>query len=408
MNSIPAYEREPYQTSLEVEILATGEDSGATGRAFAVLDDTVLFPEGGGQPADHGHLGSIAVLDVRRVGGEIRHYLAAPAAAGPATLHLDWRRRFDHMQQHTAQHLVTAVAVRLHGWRTTSFHLQPEVCDVELDAGSTEPRQLEALEEAVNAEVRAARPVTARRVSPDEVPRLEVRSRGLPAGHRGDVRLVEIEGVDLNTCGGTHLRSTAEIETVKLLGAEPARGGTRLRWIAGGRVRRRLAQDEARLAELRRLLDTADDKLVSVAGLKLEQLKQASRDAKWLTGRLAESAADALVSRHETVAAEHFDGVGAGFLKQVALRFSNSAHPGAALLTAAGAKGSFFVVAAGSECGLDVQRAGRRVAAALDARGGGSGRVFQGKAESLARRSEALEVLMRSTATGAPIDDIVL
>lgn len=398
MKSIPAYEREPYRASLEVEILATGEEPGGGGRTFAVLDDTVLFPEGGGQPADHGRLGSIAVLDVQRAGGEIRHYLAAPVAAGPATLELDWRRRFDHMQQHTAQHLITAVAQRLHGWRTTSFHLQPEVCDVELDAGSAAPAhrgggRLEALEEAINAEVRAARPVTARRVSPEEYARLGVRSRGLPEGHRGDIRLVEIEGIDLNTCGGTHLCSTAELETVKLLGAEPARGGTRLRWIAGGRVRRRLGVDEARLAELRGLLDSADDTLAAVVGLKLDQLKQVSRDAKQLTGKLAEAAADALVRRPDTVTAEHFDGVDAGFLKHVAFRFSNAAHSGAALLTASGDKGSFFAVAAGSECGLDVQQAGRRVAAVLDARGGGSGRMFQGKTDSLARRSEALEVL---------------
>jgi Ser-tRNA(Ala) deacylase AlaX len=378
MNPIPAYERDPYLTSLEVEVLATGED----GRAFAVFDDTLLYPEGGGQPADQGRLGKVAVLDVQRVDGEIRHYLDGAAAPGPATLRLDWRRRFDHMQQHTAQHLLTAVAERLHGWRTTSFHLQPEVCDVELDTVAAEPQQLQALEDEVAAEVRAARPVTWRRVSPDEYERLAVRSRGLPAGHRGDVRLVEIAGVDVNTCGGTHLRSTAEIESVKLLGAEPARGGLRLRWIAGGRVRRRLDRAEEILAELRKLFGAADDELVSIAGLKLDQLQEASRHARWLTGKLAESAAEALAGRREAIVAEHFDGVDAGFLKQVAQRFSTLAHAGAALLTAGTDKGSFFAVAAGAESDLDVQEAGRRVAAVLDGRGGGSGRIFQGKADS--------------------------
>ncbi len=392
MTPIPVYEREPYLTSLEVQIVTTGEEAGSGG-PFAVLDDTILYPEGGGQPADHGLLGAVAVTDVQRVDGEVRHYLAAAVAPGSAVLELDWRRRFDHMQQHTAQHLITAVAQRLHGWKTTSFHLQPEVCDVELDAGAAEPAELEKLENAVAAEIRANRPVNTSRVTLEEYERLEVRSRGLPAGHRGDIRLVEIQGVDLNTCGGTHLRSTAEIEVVKLLGAEPARGGIRLRWIAGARVRRRLERDERTLAELRKLFGAADDELVTVAGLKLDQLQQTSRNVKWLTGQLAESAAEALAGRDQALTAEHFDGVDAGFLRQVAQRFSAADHAGMALLTATGDKGSFFVVAAGTECDLDVQEAGRRIATVLDARGGGSGRVFQGKTESLERLSEAVEAL---------------
>ncbi|MCM3876325.1 MAG: alanyl-tRNA editing protein, partial [Thermoanaerobaculia bacterium] len=109
----PAYEREPYRTSLETSILETGDDGG---RPWAVLGDTVCYPEGGGQPADHGVLNGIAVHDVQKAGasgdksgGQIRHYLAAPVAPGPARVQLDWERRFDHMQQHTGQHLLSAV-----------------------------------------------------------------------------------------------------------------------------------------------------------------------------------------------------------------------------------------------------------------------------------------------------------
>ena len=112
------------------------------------------------------------------------------------TVELDWARRFDHMQQHTAQHLLTAVAADRFGWPTTAFHLGEHVSDVELDVAAIDEEQLRSLENAVAAEVRAARPVTARRVSRDEYERTDVRSRGLPAGHAGDVRLVEIDGVD--------------------------------------------------------------------------------------------------------------------------------------------------------------------------------------------------------------------
>jgi len=124
------------------------------------------------------------------------------------------------MQQHTAQHLLTAVAADQFGWQTTAFHLGAHVSDIEVDVKSIGKSELRLLEETVAVEVRAARRISARRVSPDEYEQMEVRSRGLPPGHSGDVRLIEIEGIDLNTCGGTHCVSTAEIEAIALLGTE--------------------------------------------------------------------------------------------------------------------------------------------------------------------------------------------
>ncbi len=390
MSRIYAYEREPYRTELDAAVLTVGQEGN---RAFAVLDDTVLFPEGGGQPADHGRLGEVAVTDVQRVEGELRHYLAAPVAPGPVHLTLDWRRRFDHMQQHTAQHLLTAVALDRYGWRTTAFHLREAACDIELSAASLSAAELEALEEAVVAEIRADRPVRARRVEPEALQELAVRSRGLPAGHRGDVRLVEIEGIDTNTCGGTHVRAIGEIETIKLLGTESLRGGTRLHWLAGGRVRRRLGEHEARAAELRDAFSTGDAELTAVARLKLGQLKDLRRRQKMLEGRLAEAVAAQLAAHDDDVVEAHFDDADMGFLQQIARRFCRSQHAGAALLTAAGEAGAFFVVAAGGASSLDVSAAGPRVAAALEARGGGSGGIFQGKAQSLAGRGAALAAL---------------
>ncbi len=390
MSQIFAYEREPYRAELDVEVLETGEDGG---RPFAVTDDTILYPEGGGQPADHGRLGAVAVTDVQRAGGAVRHYLEAPAEKGPQSLTLDWPRRYDHMQQHTAQHLVTVIASDRFGWRTTSYHLRPEICDIELDVPSLPAADLETLEDLVVAEIRADRPITARRVPARELAGLDVRSRGLPGGHRGDVRLVEIAGLDLNTCGGTHVKSTGEIETLKLLGTESLRGGTRLAWIAGERVRRRLAAHEDRNAELRRLLDTADEKFVEVMALKLTQLRTTTRQKKALESRLAQAVTERLASQDGAVADVHFDDAGPGFLQQIARRFNASAHPGVVLLTATGDQGAFFVVAAGGDSRLDVQDVGRRVASVLEGRGGGSGGVFQGKAKSLKRRAAAVAAL---------------
>jgi Ser-tRNA(Ala) deacylase AlaX len=390
MEKIYRYEREPYRRELEVEVLEVGE---LEGRPFAVLDDTILYPEGGGQPSDRGRLGQAEVVEVQKTDDQLRHYLASPVATGPATLELDWERRYDHMQQHTAQHLLSSISLARFGWNTRSFHIGSENSDIELDIEPPAAHDLEALEEEVAAAVVAAHPITCRRVTREEYDKLDVRSRGLPAGHSGDIRLVEIEGVDLNTCGGTHLASTAEVETVKILRAEPLRGGCRLYWVAGKRVRRRLGRHEARNAELRSLFDTGDEELAPAAALKLEQLGLARRRVRELESELAGAVVDALLARGEPVVEAHFQAADGGFLHRTASELVERGGRCVALLTASGEKGDFFTVAVGKDSPVELAEVGPRVAELLSGRGGGSGQIFQGKAGSLAGRTAALALL---------------
>ncbi|WP_052571867.1 alanyl-tRNA editing protein [Geothrix fermentans] len=387
MDTLPAYERDPYATALETRVLRTGAEQG---RPFAILEDTILYPEGGGQPADRGTLNGTAVVDVQKRDGEIRHYLAAPVVEGPASLELDWPRRFDHMQQHTGQHLLTAVAQDRFQWETTAFHLGASICDIELSASSMSLRDMEQLEEKVADEIRAHREISARRVSPEAYKLEAVRSRGLPEGHTGDIRLIQIAGVDLNTCGGTHLRHTGEIEALKLLGTESIRGGTRLFYVAGRRARLRLDAHERRTAGLRALLGAPDEDLVSVLQGKLDQLQTAERRARKLEEELAEMQASALALRPEALVEAHFEDRDMAFLQKLA-RQVLAADPGKAVfLTAAAGGQGLFLLSAGEACGLDVPALGKAVAAILGAKGGGSGRTFQGKAPDLKARAGAL------------------
>ena len=390
MSEPAAYNRTPYSQQLEVTIVGTGSDERGS---YVVLDDTVLYPEGGGQPADHGRLGEVAIVDVQRVDGELRHYVEAPVAESCAQLSLDWERRFDHMQQHTAQHLLTAVAADEFGWQTTAFHLGGRTSDIELDVESLSDDDIERLEQRVMERVRADLPVTSRRVAPEDLESLGVRTRGLPAGHHGDVRLVEVEGVDLNTCGGTHVASTAEIESVKLLGTEPMRGGLRLHWLAGARVRTRLADHERRAAELRGLFEAADDEIFDLARAKLTRLKEAERELRQVRGRLAEEAATRLAAAGDPFIEAHFDGVDAGFLQRVGSGIAAAEEPRLALLTASNEKGDFFALAASTSCPCDLRLLGGEVAEILEGRGGGSAELFQGKAGSFKKRDNAVRLL---------------
>ena len=390
MTPIAAYERDPYLHSFETEVVGAGVDRD---RQFVVLADTILYPEGGGQPADRGRIGGAAVEDVRKAGDEIRHYLTDPPPTGRVRVELDWVRRFDHMQQHTGQHLLTALAQERFGWQTTAFHLGAQLSDIEVDAGAIASEQLAGLEEVVAAEIRAARPVTGRRVSPEEYARLPVRTRGLPEGHTGDIRLVEIAGIDLNTCGGTHLRSTAEIEALKLLGTEAMRGGSRIFYVAGGRLRRLLATHHERSARLRQIVGASDDELVAGVQARLDQLKEAQRAIRNLEEELAIETARAMAAGAEKVASAHWTSRDLPFLQRVAKEFTRLAPDRIGLFTAGDGEQGAFLLCAGEGAAIDLPRAGRTVAELLSGRGGGSGRVFQGKASALSRRTEALGYL---------------
>lgn len=386
--TLPAYERDPYLRELPTRVIETGT---VKGRHFVVLEDTILYPEGGGQPPDHGRIDDVGVVDVRKEDGAVRHFTERAVSEGPCVVTLDWTRRFDHMQQHTGQHLLSAVADAQFGWETTAFHLGPEVCDVELAVKDLSPEARVSLEEAVAREIRAARPVRPRRVSLEEYAALAVRSRGLPDGHEGDVRLIEIEGIDLNTCGGTHLTSTAELEAVALLSTESLRGGTRLFFAVGGRVRARLRDREAQAAGLRKILLAPDAGLVAAAEALSAKALLEAKNVERLTEQLAELVALELAGKPGSLVDWHGEGRDASFLSRVARTLSLTAKEKAAFLTTRNAAGVLFLVVAGDEMPADVPAMGRAAAEGLGGRGGGSGRLFQGKAPDLDGREAALK-----------------
>jgi alanyl-tRNA synthetase len=297
------------------------------------------------------------------------------------------------MQQHTGQHLLTAVAQDRFGWATAAFHLGPELCDIELNSPQITPQQRHGLEEAVMDEIVAARSVTVSWVTQEEYKALNVRSRGLPEGHLGDVRLVEIEGLDVNTCGGTHLASTSELGCVKLIGAEPAPGGTRLFFVFGKRVLDRLEAHEQRSHALRTLLGRPDDGLVAAVEQRLSFQKDLERSLRNADDELAALHAKSLAAEAGVLLARHFEDKDAAFLQKVIRPLLDADAGRTVFLTAEKDGGAFFALVAGSDCGADVPKLGREVAAILNGKGGGSGRQFQGKFTDLGRLGDARTAL---------------
>jgi alanyl-tRNA synthetase len=298
------------------------------------------------------------------------------------------------MQQHTGQHLLTAVAQDRFHWATTAFHLGVGVCDIELDAPLISSGELEQLEEAVAEEIRARREVTARWVTTEGYAQASVRSRGLPEGHSGDIRLVQIAGVDLNTCGGTHLRHTGEIEALKLLGTEGIRGGTRLFYVAGSRLRRRLGAHEQRNAALRGALGAPDEELIPALQIKLEQLLALERRTRKLEDQIADFQAAELAGRPGDLVDAHLEDRDMAFLQKLARGILATNPTKVVFLTSELGGQGLFLLSAGEGSSLDVPSAGKAIAALLGAKGGGAGKSFQGKAPSLTQRAEALSHLI--------------
>jgi alanyl-tRNA synthetase len=300
------------------------------------------------------------------------------------------------MQQHTGQHLLTAVAHDHFGWATTAFHLGPELCDIELDAPQITRQQRHELEEAVINEIIAARNIRTSWVTQENYKTLNVRSRGLPDGHQGDVRLVEIQGLDVNTCGGTHLASTSELECLKLLDTETIRSGTRLFFIFGKRLRDRMEAHEQRGYQLRTILGRPDNALVAAIEQRLAHEKDLERSLRHAEDELAALYAKFLIMEPETLLTHHFENKDAGFLQKIVRLLLELDNNRAVFVTAEKDGSAFFSLAAGSACEADIPKLGREATAVLNGKGGGSGRQFQGKFGNLSKLHEAIAVLRAS------------
>src|SRR5438132_1870999 len=210
------------------------------GRSAAILDRSAFYPEGGGQPADRGTLGGAAVVDVQEREGAVLHALDRALQPGEVEGIVDWQRRFDHMQQHHGQHLLSAAFERVLEAPTTSFHLGESTCTIDLDCSISRLNEvaLRSAEAAANETVWRDLPVVARDFGPEERSRLPLRKEPV----KGD-RVVLVEGVDASPCGGTHPSRTGEVGAIAVLGAQKwGAGKARVECVCGSRVLRLLAE----------------------------------------------------------------------------------------------------------------------------------------------------------------------
>jgi alanyl-tRNA synthetase len=238
------YYEDSHLRSFEAVLSSRREQDGAL---WVELDRTAFYPGGGGQPSDRGTIANRAVTEVIERDGTIWHKVDG-ALPGDSAIpcEIDWVRRFDAMQQHTGQHILSRAFVEIARADTRSFHLGEEEITIDIDHPGPSDEVLRAVEERASGVVWEDREVATHVVSREEALRYPLRK---PPDVDGPVRVVEVAGYDWSACGGTHVSRSGEVGLIAILATERYKGGTRVAFVAGGRALRRLREKSALLRE---------------------------------------------------------------------------------------------------------------------------------------------------------------
>jgi alanyl-tRNA synthetase len=236
------------------------------------LDRTAFYPTSGGQPFDTGIIAGVPVVDVVDEGERIAHLVASPVEFDEVDCRVDWRRRFDHMQQHTGQHLLSAVLAELFGIATLSVHFGAASSTVDVNAPALSADQIRAIELRANERVFENLPVSV--IFADNADELDLRKASTRAGR---LRIVEIEGLDRSACGGTHVRATGEIGPVLLRKLDKVRGATRVEFLCGLRAARRARADFDALSRIAQALSAPLEDTPALVISQMDALQSAEK-----------------------------------------------------------------------------------------------------------------------------------
>lgn len=284
-----AFQTEFTARVMHCEVLPPDVKSGITGTVWGViLDRTAFYPTSGGQPHDLGNVGDANVLDVRDEGDEILHLVDRRPSDPEVNGCVEWPRRFDHMQQHTGQHLLSAMFQERFGLPTVSFHLGAEICTIDLQGPEPSQEMLEGAERAANRVIFEDRPVSVRYGTADQLSELGVRKE---VERPGILSAIEIEGADVQPCGGTHVKSTGQIGVVLARRCTKVRQDWRVEFVCGRRAERVARRDFQVLRQAAEKLGCAADEVADAASRGLAERDLNYKNLRAMLERLARSEA---------------------------------------------------------------------------------------------------------------------
>ncbi|MFD2445601.1 DHHA1 domain-containing protein [Bacillus sp. CGMCC 1.16607] len=268
------YYQDSYIQTFSTNLIKQSKDE--DGHWYVIIEKTAFYPTGGGQPFDQGTINEHKVLNVEEVDGEIRHYLEQPLPESMEQLNgqIDWERRFDHMQQHAGQHILSAAFEELFGYSTVGFHLGNEVLTIDLDTETFSEKEALDAEKLANQIILESRPIETKWVSLEEVSDYPLRKQ---LSVSENIRLVIIPEFDYNGCGGTHPNSTGEVGMIKILDWSRQSKKTRIQFVCGNRVWHQLHRKQHIILELSKLLNSPEEGMVQSLNRLLDQVKSVDK-----------------------------------------------------------------------------------------------------------------------------------
>lgn len=357
-----------------------------------ILDQTCFYPEGGGQPCDLGKIGNTIVLDVQISKGMIIHTTDTDPIGPNLSCRVDWVRRYDHMQQHTGQHLLTRCFLKSADVNTVGFSLGADYSYIELDSDSISEADRLEVEEMANRLIAEALPISVRWIERDQLHALGIRARGLSETIR-HVRVIEIDGFDGTACGGTHLKNTAEIGPLRITGIERIRGHQRVFFLCGSRAHEDHRKKTRVLDAVCRELSTSIDELHRVIQGKVSTVKGMAKVIQTLRGELAKHLAASLIqdakTRREIRLVTHVV-EGWGMNEITALANEVASQGKAVALIGSKADKAVVAFASSPDSGVDVSKLMSVSTKAVGGKGGGKPILARGGCPDPSRLDELL------------------
>jgi len=276
MEADRGYATNAYQTDFEARIIDTKIIHDHQG---VILDRTFFYPTGGGQPHDTGTLQGVRVIDVIEQDEAVIHVMDGKITTGKVTGKVDWKRRFDHMQQHTGQHVLSQAFVQVMGAETTGFHLGEEVTTIDLATSGLTWEAIHQVEDEANRVVFQNLPVRVHEATKETYSQFPLRK---PPTVEGTIRILEVDHYDWSACCGTHVKSTGEIGLIKVVRFEKYKNGSRVTFLCGHRTLKALQEKTEILETVSRRLTFAETDLVQGIDRLLDQQKRLKKLEKQL------------------------------------------------------------------------------------------------------------------------------
>lgn len=389
-----------YETPYESSFTATVTKAEPAEKGWAVqLDRTLFYPEGGGQPSDIGWIDNIEVSRVEKKSDGVWHYLAEKPESEQVRGLVKWSHRYDYMQQHTGQHILSAVMYRRFGYNTVAIHQGTEYTTIEIDRDSITQDEIEEIETVAIELINQNLPIRTKWVTDSEIAEYDLRREPKVSG---DIRIVQLGRFDAVACGGIHTSSSGEVRLVKHVNTEKIRGRVRLYWKIGDRAIRDYDQKNRIVQTLVDWYSTQPPELLPRIESSLDELNEQRKRANYMESRIARLTAQQLFSAARTAAGDavadaetrgagtdgatagrpaiitaEFEDEGKDFLKKVVQEFPDDASWAACLLNHQGE--SFqWLVAVSEKIDFDLNPYRKELLALIDGKGGGRAPMWQG------------------------------